>query len=187
MKQGAIAAWSTNGLNDNTYYSMMVKALCDKYNVSIETPFKDLPDDFVEELLYGKENTLLTFEFDSKFGGMKTYQNYYEGVVVNFERRYRETNSDAMRDRLDDFMADRPCPKCKGRRLKPEVLAVKVGGKNIMEVTDLSVEDLIDYIEGLNLSEMDMHIAKDVVKEIQDSCKRRTYLGSQPNSLGLPT
>ena len=164
LKQGAIAAWSTNGLNDNTYYSMMVKALCDKYNVSIETPFKDLPDDFVEELLYGKENTLLTFEFDSKFGGMKTYQNYYEGVVVNLERRYRETNSDAMRDRLDDFMADRPCPKCKGRRLKPEVLAVKVGGKNIMEVTDLSVEDLIDYIEGLNLSEMDMHIAKDVVK-----------------------
>ena len=121
LKQGAIAAWSTNGLNDNTYYSMMVKALCDKYNVSIETPFKDLPDDFVEELLYGKENTLLTFEFDSKFGGMKTYQNYYEGVVVNLERRYRETNSDAMRDRLDDFMADRPCPKCKGRRLKPEV------------------------------------------------------------------
>lgn len=168
LKQGAIAAWSTNGLNDNTYYSMMVKALCDKYNVYIETPFKDLPDDFVEELLYGKENTLLTFEFDSKFGGMKTYQNYYEGVVVNLERRYRETNSDAMRDRLDDFMADRPCPKCKGRRLKPEVLAVKVGGKNIMEVTDLSVEDLIDYIEGLNLSEMDMHIAKDVVKEIRE-------------------
>lgn len=168
LKQGAIAAWSTNGLNDNTYYSMMVKALCDKYNVSIETPFKDLPDDFVEELLNGKENTLLTFEFDSKFGGMKTYQNYYEGVVVNLERRYRETNSDAMRDRLDDFMADRPCPKCKGRRLKPEVLAVKVGGKNIMEVTDLSVEDLIDYIEGLNLSEMDMHIAKDVVKEIRE-------------------
>lgn len=168
LKQGAIAAWSTNGLNDNTYYSMMVKALCDKYNVSIETPFKDLPDDFVEELLYGKENTLLTFEFDSKFGGMKTYQNYYEGVVVNLERRYRETNSDAMRNRLDDFMADRPCPKCKGRRLKPEVLAVKVGGKNIMEVTDLSVEDLIDYIEGLNLSEMDMHIAKDVVKEIRE-------------------
>lgn len=168
LKQGAIAAWSTNGLNDNTYYSMMVKALCDKYNVSIETPFKDLPDDFVEELFYGKENTLLTFEFDSKFGGMKTYQNYYEGVVVNLERRYRETNSDAMRDRLDDFMADRPCPKCKGRRLKPEVLAVKVGGKNIMEVTDLSVEDLIDYIEGLNLSEMDMHIAKDVVKEIRE-------------------
>lgn len=168
LKQGAIAAWSTNGLNDNTYYSMMVKALCDKYNVSIETPFKDLPDDFVEELLYGKENTLLTFEFDSKFGGMKTYQNYYEGVVVNLERRYRETNSDAIRDRLDDFMADRPCPKCKGKRLKPEVLAVKVGGKNIMEVTDLSVEDLIDYIEGLNLSEMDMHIAKDVVKEIRE-------------------
>lgn len=173
LKQGAIAAWSTNGLNDNTYYSMMVKALCDRYKVSIDTPFKDLPSDFVEELLYGKENTLLTFEFDSKFGGLKTYKNYYEGVVVNIERRYRETNSDAMRDRLDDFMADTPCPKCHGRRLKPEVLAVKVGDKNIMEVTDLSVEDLIDYIRGLELSEMDRHIAKEVVKEIRE---RATFL-----------
>ena len=168
LKQGAIAAWSSNGLNDNTYYSMMIQALCKVYGVSLDTPFKDLPDDFVEELLYGKDNTLLTFEFDSKFSGMKTYQNYYEGVVVNIDRRYRETNSDFMRDKLEDFFAENPCHKCNGQRLKPEVLAVRVNGKNIMEVTDLSVEGLIDYVSNLELSKKDQVIAKDIVKEIKE-------------------
>lgn len=178
LKQGAIAAWSSNGLNDNTYYSMMIQSLCKVYGVSIDTPFKDLPDDFVEELLYGKENTLLTFEFDSKFSGMKTYQNYYEGVVVNIDRRYRETNSEFMRDKLEDFFAENPCPKCHGQRLKPEVLAVKVNDKNIMEVTDLSVEGLIDYISSLELSQKDQVIAKDIVKEIRE---RASFL----NNVGL--
>lgn len=168
LKQGAIAAWSSNGLNDNTYYSMMIQSLCKVYGVSLDKPFKDLPDDFVEELLYGKDNTLLTFEFDSKFSGMKTYQNYYEGVVVNIDRRYRETNSDFMRDKLEDFFAENPCPKCNGQRLKPEVLAVRVNGKNIMEVTDLSVEGLIDYVSNLELSQKDQVIAKDIVKEIKE-------------------
>lgn len=168
LKQGAIAAWSSNGLNDNTYYSMMIQSLSKVYGVSLDTPFKDLPNDFVEELLYGKDNTLLTFEFDSKFSGMKTYQNYYEGVVVNIDRRYRETNSDFMRDKLEDFFAENPCPKCNGQRLKPEVLAVRVNGKNIMEVTDLSVEGLIDYVSNLELSQKDQVIAKDIVKEIKE-------------------
>lgn len=168
LKQGAIAAWSTNGLNDNTYYSKMILALCDKFKVSIDTPFKDLPDDFVEELLYGKENTIVSFMFDSKFGGLKEYKNYYEGVIVNIDRRYKETHSEAMRDRLEDFMAEKPCPKCKGNRLKPEVLAVKINDKNIMQVTDLSVEELFEFVEGIKLSEKKTFIAKDILKEIRE-------------------
>ncbi|MBF1058400.1 MAG: excinuclease ABC subunit UvrA, partial [Peptostreptococcus sp.] len=92
----------------------------------------------------------------------------YEGVVVNIDRRYRETNSDFMRDKLEDFFAENPCPKCNGQRLKPEVLAVRVNGKNIMEVTDLSVEGLIDYVSNLELSQKDQVIAKDIVKEIKE-------------------
>ncbi|WP_437130616.1 excinuclease ABC subunit UvrA [Peptostreptococcus russellii] len=168
LKQGAIAAWSTNGLNDNTYYSKMILALCDKFKVSIDTPFKDLPDDFVEELLYGKENTIVSFMFDSKFGGLKEYKNYYEGVIVNIDRRYKETHSEAMRDRLEDFMAEKPCPKCKGNRLKPEVLAVKINDKNIMQVTDLSVEELFEFVEVIKLSEKKTFIAKDILKEIRE-------------------
>lgn len=178
LKEGAIAAWSTNGLNDNTYYSKMILALCEKFNVSIDTPFKDLPKNFVDELLYGKENTIVSFTFDSKFGGLKEYKNYFEGVAVNIERRYKETHSDAMRDRLEDFMAEKPCPKCKGRRLKPEVLAVKVGGKNIMEVTDLSVEELIEFVDSLKLSEKKAFIAKEILKEIRE---RANFL----NNVGL--
>ncbi|MEG0249287.1 MAG: excinuclease ABC subunit UvrA [Peptostreptococcus sp.] len=168
LKQGAIAAWSSNGLNDNTYYSKMILALCDKFKVSIDTPFKDLPDDFVEELLYGKENTIVSFMFDSKFGGLKEYKNYYEGVIVNIDRRYKETHSEAMRDRLEDFMAEKPCPKCKGKRLKAEVLAVKIDNKNIMEVTDLSVEELFEFVEGIKLSEKKAFIARDILKEIRE-------------------
>lgn len=168
LREGAIAAWSSNGLNDSTYYTKMILALVDKFGVSIDTPYKDLPDDFVQELLFGDKNTLLEFEFDSKFGGWKTYKNYYEGVAVNIKRRYEETHSDAMRDRLEDYLSDNPCSACGGKRLKKEVLAVKVGGKDIIEVTDLSVEELIKFIDGLVLSEQDAKIAKDVLKEIKE-------------------
>lgn len=171
LKQGAIAAWSTNGLNDNTYYSKMILALCEKFNVSVDVPFKDLPEDFVNELLYGQENTIVSFEFESKFGGLKEHKNYFEGVVVNIDRRYKETKSDAMRDRLEDYMAEKPCPRCKGRRLKAEVLAVKVGDKNIMEVTDLSVDELIYFIDSLQLSEKKAFIADDILKEIGERAK----------------
>ena len=178
LKEGAIAAWSTNGLNDNTYYTKMILALCDKYKVSVDTPFKDLPEDFVQELLYGDGNTIVKFTFDSKFGGLKEYKNYYEGVVVNLQRRYNETNSDMIRDKLEEYMSEKPCTKCKGMRLKKEVLAVKVGGKNIIEVTDLSVEKIIEFIDNLNFTGKKEFIAKDILKEIKE---RVSFL----NNVGL--
>lgn len=168
LKQGAIAAWPTSSLNDGTYYSKMILSLCDSFGVSVDTPYKDLPEDFKQELLYGHENTIVTFEFESKFGGKREHKNYYEGVMLNIERRYRETNSDAMRDRLEDYLAERPCPKCNGNRLKEEVLAVKISDKNIMEVTNLSVDDLVEFIEGIKFGEKKSFIAKDILKEIRE-------------------
>ncbi|MDR1774616.1 MAG: excinuclease ABC subunit UvrA [Clostridioides sp.] len=166
IRQGAIAGWSSAGSNDETYYSKMVRSLAEIYNVSLDTPFKDLPEDFVEELLYGKNNTIVKFDYDSRFGGRKTYESYFEGVISNLERRYSETNSEYMRDKIDEFMSEIPCPKCKGRRLKKEVLSILVGNKNIMEVTDLSIVELIDFLEGLELSEQKQFIARDILKEI---------------------
>lgn len=131
------------------------------------TPFKDLPDDFVEELLYGKDNIIVEFTYESKFGGTRNYKSYFEGVIVNLERRYRETNSDYMRDKIEEYMAERPCPKCKGMRLKKEVLSVLVDGKNIMEVTNLSVNELIDFMENINLTEKQRFIAHEIIKEIK--------------------
>jgi excinuclease ABC subunit A len=173
IKQGAIAAWGSTGVNDDTYYSKMIKSLADHFGVSLTTPFKDLPEEFIDELLYGRENVKVEFTYESKFGGVRQYKSYFEGVVVNLERRYSETNSEYARDKIEEYMAERPCPKCKGKRLKKEVLAVLINGKNIMDVTDLSVNELIEFMDGLVLTEKQQFIAKEIVKEIKE---RATFL-----------
>ena len=173
INQGAIAAWGSVSKSNDTYYSKMVRSLAEIYGVSLDTPFKDLPEDFVDELLYGRNNTIVEFEFDSKFGGRREYRAPFEGVLVNLERRYNETSSEYAKDKIDEFMAETPCPKCKGHRLKKEVLSVKVGGKNIIEVTELSINELIDFINNLELSEKNQFIAQEILKEIRE---RATFL-----------
>ena len=167
IKQGAIAAGGSVGGNDDTYYSKMVQSLANHFGVSIETPVKDLPEEFVHELLYGTNNVMVQFIYESKYGGRREYQAYFEGVIPNLERRYRETNSEYSRDKIEEYMAETPCPKCKGARLKKEVLSVLVDGKNIMEVTDFSVNELVEYIENINLSEKQKFIAHEILKEIR--------------------
>ena len=167
IKQGAIAAWGSVGVNDDTYYSKMVQNLANHFGVSIETPFKDLPEEFVQELLYGTNNTIVQFVYDSKYGGRREYKAYFEGVIPNLTRRYNETNSEHARDKIEEFMSETPCPKCKGARLKKEVLSVLVDGKNIMDVTDFSVNELVEYIENINLNEKQKFIAHEILKEIR--------------------
>lgn len=167
IKQGAIAAWGSVGVNDDTYYSKMVQSLANHFGVSIETPVKDLPEEFVQELLYGTNNTIVQFVYESKYGGRREYQAYFEGVIPNLTRRYNETNSEHARDKIEEFMSETPCPKCKGARLKKEVLSVLVDGKNIMDVTDFSVNELVEYIENINLNEKQKFIAHEILKEIR--------------------
>ncbi len=167
IKQGAIAAWGSVGANDDTYYSKMVKSLAEKFKVDLATPFKDLPEDFIQELLYGHDNVMVEFIYESKYGGNRLYKAPFEGAIVNLERRYKETNSEYSREKIEEFMGERPCPKCKGNRLRKEVLSVLVDGKNIMEVTDYSVNELIDYIENINLTEKQEFIAHEILKEIK--------------------
>ena len=168
IKQGAIAAWGNVSTSDDTYYSKMVQSLAAHFNVSLDTTFKDLPEDFVQELLYGQNNIMVEFIFDSKFGGRREYKAPFEGVIVNLERRYRETNSDYSREKIEEYMAEIPCHKCKGNRLKKEVLSVLIGGKNIIEVTDLSVKELLNFVDNLHLSEKNQFIAHEILKEINE-------------------
>src|SRR5574344_510008 len=168
IKQGAIAAWGNVSTSDDTYYSKMVQSLAAHFHVSLDTPFKDLPEDFVQELLYGQNNIMVEFIFDSKFGGRREYKAPFEGVIVNLERRYRETNSDYAREKIEEYMAEIPCHKCKGNRLKKEVLSVLIGGKNIIEVTNLSIKDLLNFMENLHLSEKNQFIAHEILKEIKE-------------------
>ncbi len=165
IRKGAIKAWGNT--NDETYYSQMVKALAKAYNVDLETPFKDLDENFVEELLYGESTTIVEFIYESKFGGSREYRAYFEGVIKNLERRYKETNSDYSREKIEEFMSEKDCPKCNGNRLRKEVLSVLVDNKNIMEVTNFSVNELIDYIENISLGDTQKFIATEILKEIK--------------------
>ena len=150
------------------FYRQMIDALAKSHQIDINTPYKDLPDKFKEELLYGTGNRKLEYYYESRNNGSKSYRNHpFEGVINNLERRYQETNSDYIKEKMQEYMSVTSCPACQGKRLKPEVLAVTVGGKNIAQVSDLSIRDARDYMDGYQLSNKDKTIAKQILKEIK--------------------
>ena len=141
------------------------QALSKKYGFSIYTPACDLPEDIINLILYGNGVEKLEVEYSSNYN-TRTYNMTFEGVVPNLERRYRETTSDYVKSELEKVMVEKPCPVCGGKRLKKEVLAVTVEGKNIYEFTAMSVVEILDFISTFNLSERDAVIAKPILKEI---------------------
>lgn len=162
IKEGAISCYSNS---DGTYYYEMIKALAKKEGVSITTPVKDLPESFMKDLMEGT-STNISISYDSYFSGRKKYSGPFEGILKNLKRRYLETKSDRMMDRIDDFMADIPCPSCHGARLKESLLSVRVGGLNIHEATQLSISKALEFFKGLTLSEKESIIAENILKEI---------------------
>ena len=169
IREGAVDAWFSGGGagSEDTYYYKMIESLAIQEGASMDIPFKDLPKEFVEKLLYGNDGELIKFQFESKYGGSRVYEAPFEGVIPNLERRYKETNSDYMREKIEEYMIESPCQSCKGTRLKPEILGVTVGSKNISEVTDYSVVKLLDFIKGLELSDRDKFIAAEILKELK--------------------
>jgi len=171
IKEGAIAPYNTS--NDTGYYYQIFKTLAEANGFDVDTPLKYAPKKFMDELLYGTDRDI-TFTFHSHYSeGTKEYTGTFEGIIKNLERRYMETTSDYMKEKIEEYMSEVPCPTCKGRRLKEEVLAVKVGGLNISEVTDLSVSKAIEFFSSLELSEKKRLVADQILKEIN---KRLTFL-----------
>lgn len=150
------------------YYWDVIRILAEMHKVDLSTPFKDLPKKFKDELLYGTGDRKLKYELTSNRGKVQQREHAFEGLIVNLERRYRESNSDLMKEWMGKFMTVHKCEACQGKRLRPEVLAVTVGGKNIAELSDLPVRDALSFIENLELSEKDMLIARQIVKEIKE-------------------
>lgn len=165
IRQGAIAPYSNS--SEDTYYYQIFKTIAHDNNFDLDTPIKDAPKKFIDELLYGTGNRVITFNFDSKFSGRRTYTGTFEGIITNLERRYKETNSDYMRDKIEEYMSVISCPDCKGARLKPEILAVTVGGLNISQVTDLSIRQAMDFFNNLKLTEKQEFIGHQILKEIK--------------------
>ena len=163
---GGITASGWNGVKDESISRMYYDALAEKYHFDLATPIGDLPEHVREILLYGTGDEELTLHYDTNRGS-GVLRRPFEGIVCNLERRYQETQSDAMRASLEDCMAETACPDCHGARLRPEVLAVTVGGLNISEFTALPITEELAFLDRLALSEKDAQIADSILREVR--------------------
>lgn len=164
INQGALLPIANS--SEGSYYVNLIYALVEASGASLDTPFKELPESLKHDIFYGTGSRTVTFSYDSKYIGNAEFNRPFEGLVTNYERRYASTSSEYIRSKIDEFMSMIECDACHGRRLKDEVLAVKVSGKNIWEVTNFSVKEALEFFENLTLSETKTHIASQIVKEI---------------------
>ena len=166
MEGGIIASgWGT--IKDDTVAKMYFDALAKRYHFKLTTPLKDLPDEIIDIILYGTKGEKLELKYNhgSGYGVLK---QPFEGIVNNLERRYRETQSPAMKQTIEEYMSEYPCPDCKGRRLRPEALAVTVGDKSISEFCDLPIGKAVGFVNDLVLTGQDAIIAERILKEIRE-------------------
>ena len=168
LNDGAILPWSKSGNKDN-YYSQMLKAVSDHYGFSMDTPFEDLPHKYQDYILYGTPDKV-EFNFNRKNRHYKVNRRF-EGVVKRMERLFMETQSNYMRSYVGKFMSDRKCPVCEGTRLRPESRSVSVGGISISEVVEMPIKASKKFFDELELSEMELYIAKEILKEIKERLK----------------
>ncbi|WP_217562147.1 excinuclease ABC subunit UvrA [Paenibacillus sp. GbtcB18] len=166
INQGAFEAWAGS---TSTYYPQFLAAVCSHYQIPMDVPVSELSQEQFKIILYGTDGQRVRFRYQNEFGTVKDAYVPFEGIVRNLERRYRDTFSDGIREHIEAYMSSKPCPKCKGQRLKPETLAVTVGGTNIAHATELSIGDAQTWFEDLDggLSEKERTIAHLILKEIK--------------------
>lgn len=180
LNEGAIKAsgWGTSSWGkseqQSTIATMYYEGIAKEYGFTLDTPYKDIPPEGRDVLLYGSKGKKLMFTRNTEWGG-GTYSTTFEGVINNLERRFKETNSEYSRNEIETFMHECDCPECHGARLKPEILSVTVGNKNIKQICDLSVVDCLAFLDDLQLTDREQMIAKLILKEIKE---RLTFLKS---------
>ncbi len=176
VRQGAIkgSGWAMEG---STIASMYFEALAQQYGFSLDAPLNTLPENVIDIILYGTKGEKITVHRRSEYGS-GTYKTEFEGIINNLERRFRESQSTWVKAEIESYMTSVPCDACKGRRLSPESLAVTVGGMNISEFCDMSVEKALDFVKHSVLTDREKYIAKAITKEIDS---RLSFL----NSVGL--
>jgi len=167
IAEGAIRPF--NRVNADAWYMKKMQAVAERYNFSLHVPTGQLKADDLQHLLYGTDGE----KYRVSLGGGRSFETTYEGVIPNLERRHKETDSDFIRHDIERFMQEKPCYACKGRRLKPEVLAITVAGQSIMDICELSIDDAYDFLDNVKFTDKEMHIASQVLKEI---CARLGFL-----------
>lgn len=165
INQGAVDPFATS--KPKTYYYEMIHALAKAHDFSPDAPISQAPAAFIKDLLYGTGSKEMTFKFDSHYTGLKTFKGPWEGVINNLRRRYDQTVSDAMQDRIQEYMCEETCQACGGDRLNPIVLSVRIRDMNIADVTRLSVSDALLWAQNLELNEMERTIGAPILKEIR--------------------
>src|SRR5438093_1952858 len=170
IEEGALVPWS---VGNSGFYDSVIQAIADRYEIPLDEPWESLTDEEQDLFLYGTDGERVYISYRNRMGRKRSYMLAFEGIVPSLQRRYRETDSSTQRERIEEYMSFRPCPTCKGARLKPEVLAVTVGGKNIHEFTQMSVTRALEFLDSLKLTETEKLIGARIVKEIRE---RLTFL-----------
>src|SRR5205809_4547895 len=167
---GALVPWS---VGSTSFYESVIQAIADRYEIDLEAPWQDLSEEHQDLFLYGTDGERVYVQYRNRMGRKRSYMLAFEGIIPSLERRYRETDSNHQRERIEEYMSYRPCPECKGARLKPEVLAVTVGEKSIHEFTQMSVARALEFLDGLDLTDTEQLIGARIIKEIRE---RLTFL-----------
>ena len=170
IDDGALVPWAVGG---SGFYESVIQAIADRYEIPTDVPWRELAREQQDYFLYGTGGDKVYVQYRNRMGRRRSYMIDFEGIVASLQRRYRETDSSSQRERIEEYMSFRPCPVCKGARLKPEVLAVTVGDRNIHEFTRLSVSAALEFTARLDLSETELMIGARIVKEIRE---RLTFL-----------
>jgi excinuclease ABC subunit A len=170
IAEGALVPWS---VGNSTYYESVIQAIADRYEIDLDAPWGELSEEHQDLFLYGTDGDKIYVTYRNRMGRRRAYMLAFEGIVPSLERRYQDTDSSQQRERIEEYMSFVPCPACKGARLKPEVLAVTVGGSNIHQFTKMSVTRAIEFLDQLELSETEQLIGARIIKEIRE---RLTFL-----------
>jgi excinuclease ABC subunit A len=170
IEEGALVPWS---VGNSGFYESVIQAIADRYEIPLDEPWENLSNEEQDLFLYGTEGERVYVSYRNRMGRRRSYMLAFEGIIPSLERRYRETDSSTQRERIEEYMSFRPCPVCKGARLKPEVLAVTVGERNIHQFTQMSVTRALQFLAELELTETEQLIGARIVKEIRE---RLTFL-----------
>ena len=174
LRENAIVPWEGKM---SKYYPQLLECVCMHYGIDMEIPVKDVPEHHMDKILHGSDGEKILFHYENDYGQVRENLVEFEGVLRNIERRYRDSSSDMIRDQMEKYMAERACKTCKGYRLSKQSLAVKVEGRHIGEVSELSIEKALAFFNNVTLSEKEAQIAKLILREIDQRLLFLTNVG----------
>ncbi|MGB9757890.1 MAG: excinuclease ABC subunit UvrA [Candidatus Bipolaricaulaceae bacterium] len=183
IREGGILPWANSR---SRWLSALLEGVCKLFGIDPDVPLGRLPKEKLDIILYGTRGELVPFVYTTTYGKTRTYYRPFEGVIPYLEQAYREAMSDEAREEIEQYMSALPCPECKGARLRPEALSVTVGGKNIWEITKLTVREALEFFENLKLTEREEMIAHQILKEIKNRLSFMADVGLDYLTLDRP-